>query len=82
MNMSKVLWSNRKPTAEELAAQQQAEQEAALAARDQALRAALAEEADPLFFKWQRGEGTESDWLARIAEVKARFPAPAPASGR
>lgn len=74
--MGKILWSNRKPTSAELEAQREAEHQAALAARDGALRVALAEEADPLFFKWQRGEGTEADWLARIAEVKARFPLP------
>jgi hypothetical protein len=74
--MGKILWSNRKATAAELEAQREAEHQAAMAERDGALRVALAEEADPLFFKWQRGEGTEADWLARIAEVKARFPRP------
>lgn len=40
-------------------------------------RAALyAKEADPLFFKAQRGEATMEDWLAKIAEIKARFPDP------
>lgn len=71
-----VLWKNRKPSAEELAQQREAEYRAAVEARDRALRAALAEEADPLFFKWQRDESTREDWLARIAEVKARFPLP------
>ena len=33
-------------------------------------------EADPLFFKAQRGEATEAEWLAKIAEIKARFPYP------
>lgn len=37
-------------------------------------RAAYAKEADPLFFKWQRGEATEAEWLAKVAEIKARFP--------
>lgn len=37
-------------------------------------RVAYQTEADPLFFKWQRGETTESDWLAKIAEIKARYP--------
>jgi hypothetical protein len=31
-------------------------------------------EADPLFFAWQRGEGTEEDWLAKCAEIRARYP--------
>lgn len=37
-------------------------------------RGAYAAEADPLFFKWQRGEGTQSAWLAKVAEIKARYP--------
>lgn len=31
-------------------------------------------EADPLFFKAQRGEATMEEWQAKIAEIKARFP--------
>ena len=34
------------------------------------------EEADPLFFKVQRGDIPESEWLDKIAEIKARFPYP------
>ena len=37
-------------------------------------RAAYQAEADPLFFKSQRGEATHEDWLAKVAEIKARFP--------
>lgn len=36
--------------------------------------AAFAAEADPLFFKWQAGEGTEAEWLAKREEIRARFP--------
>lgn len=36
--------------------------------------AAFTVEADPLFFAWQRGEGTEQDWLNKVAEIRARFP--------
>ena len=43
--------------------------------KDEARRAAYQAEADPLFFKWQRGEGTQEAWLAKIAEIKARYPA-------
>jgi hypothetical protein len=39
-------------------------------------KAAYQDEADPLFFKWQRGESTEVSWLAKIAEIKARYPEP------
>ena len=66
------------PTAEEIAAQREADYLAALAARDEALRLALAAEADPQFFRWQRGEVAKEDWLATVAEVKARFPKPEP----
>ena len=37
-------------------------------------RAAYQLEADPLFFKAQRNEAALSDWLAKVAEIKARFP--------
>jgi hypothetical protein len=30
-------------------------------------------ESDPLFFKWQRGEATEQEWLDKVAEIRARF---------
>ena len=29
---------------------------------------------DPLFFKWQAGEATEEEWLAKRAEIRERFP--------
>ena len=64
------------PTAEDLAARAEAAHQAALAERDEALRDALAREADPMFFQYQRGEVAREDWLARVAEVKARFPKP------
>jgi hypothetical protein len=35
---------------------------------------AYREEADPLFFGWQRGENTEQAWLDKVAEIRARFP--------
>lgn len=66
------------PSAEEIAARREAAYQAALSARDEALRLALAAEADPLFFRWQRGEAEKADWLAAVAEVKARFPKPDP----
>lgn len=66
------------PSAEALEAERAAAHEAALAARADAVREALAREADPLFFQWQRGEATEADWLAAVKAVKERFPRPAP----
>ena len=35
---------------------------------------AYREESDPLFFKWQRGESTEQEWLDKVAKIKARYP--------
>ena len=37
-------------------------------------RAAYAAEADPLFFKAQRGEATMAEWQAKVAEIKTRYP--------
>lgn len=31
-------------------------------------------EADPLFHKWQRGEATQEQWLAKTEEIKQRYP--------
>jgi hypothetical protein len=44
--------------------------------QEEARRAAYQVEADPLFFMAQRGEATMSDWTAKVAEIKARFPYP------
>jgi hypothetical protein len=32
-------------------------------------------ESDPIFFMSQRGEATEQQWLDKVAEIKARWPA-------
>ena len=34
----------------------------------------LIQEADPLFFAWQRGEADQDTWLAKVAEIRARHP--------
>jgi hypothetical protein len=47
------------------AAQMQAQQQRA---------AAYAAEADPLFFKAQRGEASMDDWTAAVEAIRARFP--------
>ena len=44
--------------------------------QETARAAAYRAEADPLYFKSQRGEATEAEWLAKVAEIKARFPYP------
>ena len=38
---------------------------------------AFVNEADPLYFGWQRGENTEQAWLNKVAEIRARYPYPA-----
>jgi len=54
----------------------QDELDADIAAFDAADKAARAEayrtESDPLFFKAQRGEATMEEWIAKVAEIKAR----------
>ena len=45
-------------------------------AAEQSRAAAYRSEADPLFFKAQRGEATTDEWTAKVAEIKARFPYP------
>jgi hypothetical protein len=34
---------------------------------------AYREESDPLFFKWQRGEATEQEWLNKVQEIKEKY---------
>lgn len=59
-------WTVRPMTEQELAelAQQ----------KDAQRKRAYQNEADPLFFKWQRGESTQEAWLAKIEEIKSRYP--------
>jgi hypothetical protein len=49
------------------------ELEALAQQKDEQRKAAYQNEADPLFFKWQRGEATEQQWLVKIAEIKQRY---------
>lgn len=37
---------------------------------------AYSQESDPIFFKSQRGEATEAEWLAKVEEIKERYPYP------
>lgn len=39
-------------------------------------KTAYQETSDPLFFKWQSGEGTKEDWLAARGAVKSAYPDP------
>ena len=44
--------------------------------QEAARKRAYEAEADPLFFMAQRGEATDAEWLAKVAEIKTRFPYP------
>lgn len=39
-------------------------------------KTAYQQEADPLFFSYQRGETTEQEWLDAVQSVKDRYPYP------
>lgn len=64
------VWEVSDATEEEIA-----QRKANLNTQAEANRAeAYRNESDPLFFKSQRGEATEEEWLDKVAEIKARFP--------
>jgi hypothetical protein len=48
------------------------------ASAQQARHAAYVEQSDPVFFRWQRGQATEQDWLDAVAAVDAAHPYPDP----
>ncbi len=41
---------------------------------DSSRKIAYSNEADPLFFKLQRGEATFEEWQSKIQEIKERYP--------
>jgi hypothetical protein len=61
-----------------ITAEMKAEQDKAnaLVSAETSRAAAYTTEADPLFFKYQRGEATEQEWLDKIEEIRARYPYP------
>ena len=66
-----------KPTQAELdAAWPQVDYDRQVAAVENARRADYEATSDPLFFEWQRGDGTEQAWLDAVAAVKAAHPYP------
>jgi len=66
-----------KPTQAELdAAWPQVDYQNQVAAVQNARRADYEAQSDPLFFEWQRGDGTEQAWLDAVAAVKAAHPYP------
>ena len=50
--------------------------DAAIAEAVESRRQAYQLESDPLFFKAQRGEATEQDWLDAVQAIKDRYPKP------
>lgn len=56
----------------------QVQYDGAYAEMEQARHAAYITDADPLFFKWQRGTGTEQEWLDAVQDVKDAHPYPEP----
>jgi len=65
------------PTQDELdAAWPQVNYNNQVAAVENARRADYEAQSDPLFFEWQRGDGTEQAWLDAVAAVKAAHPYP------
>lgn len=64
-----------KPTQAELDALWPATQKAVFNKSQQDARSnAYRNESDALFFKWQRGEGTEQEWKDAVAAIQARYP--------
>jgi hypothetical protein len=72
-NMDKSRWETtwliRDKTQEELDEEEQIYLTKLEAKRAEAYRT----ESDPLFFKAQRGEATQQEWLDKVAEIKARY---------
>ena len=66
-----------KPSQAELdAAWPQVDYDNQVADVESARRADYESTSDPLFFEWQRGDGTEQAWLDAVAAVKAAHPYP------
>lgn len=66
----KVIAAKRNGTPEAIEPPSPTEEEAAIIREARRLQA-YRDEADPLFFKWQRGECTKSDWINKVEEIKA-----------
>jgi len=67
IDLSKLITAEQKAEKQKQEAVETAERNRAAAYRG---------EADPLFFKYQRGEATEQEWLDKIEEIRARYPYP------
>lgn len=66
-----------KPTAEEVQAElTRLQAEAPLKEVEKNRQLAYEKESDPLFFKWQAGEATQEEWIAKRNEIRAKYPKP------
>jgi hypothetical protein len=74
--MKKVLvWVDNKPVVRDMLPEDMPQ--APSLEQQQDLRArTYKNESDPIFFKWQRGEVTEQEWLDKVEEIKLRYPYP------
>jgi len=75
--LAHVTWLDDRPQptwAEIESARPAAETAIANATAKAARHSAFVIEADPLYFGWQRGEGTEQAWRDKCAEIRARYP--------
>lgn len=76
----KLLWRSEdsKPTLKEIKnAWKDIELELEIERLSNLRKRAYQEESDPLFFEYQRGDIEKSEWIAKVEEIKARFPFPA-----
>jgi hypothetical protein len=76
---STVQWTDShegiKPTIEEVQAElARLEAEAPNKEAEKNRLRSYQKESDPLFFKWQAGEATQEEWVAKRNEIRARYP--------
>ena len=75
-----LVWTDddiAKPTREQLeAVLDEAHYHRAYAKVEAERKAAYERDADPVFFRWQRGTATEQDWLDAVQAVKDAHPYP------
>jgi hypothetical protein len=66
-----------KPTQEELdAAWPQVQRDLQVKQIESQRKVAYTTESDPLFFKYQRGDATEQEWLDAVEAVQTKYPYP------
>jgi len=67
--------NSTKPSYEEIETHWKSIEKEILEERARELRqSAYQAEADPLFFKWQAGEGTQEEWIEKRKEIRQRYP--------